>query len=277
MRDPNATSDQTIHPTSSTSTSHQSNSSHMAQHILSLIWVFLLYISSFHLQNCFISWGLVSDTILIKFIFSLPCNLFWCITANHSQGEITAGCSKYCCDDPLRHEFPVVHRNPYSFCSQRQYYSSGKTNKKTSQQRKPEISMIPQLPVFPGCLIWQLWMYSLAVVLTGLGWGRSRCPSQKPWGVFSHSPTSMTVSMCLDHQSDRHAKLFLQQVMDIIPGYACLVYVKSSRSFAGLVGSDINATFISCLQQMKFRLFWLKNLTFPLPTYTTQIHWSEFL
>lgn len=169
VRDPNATNDEAMHPTSTTSTSHQSSSSHMAQHVLSLISVFLLYVSSFHLHNCFISWGLVSDTILIKFIFSLPCNLFWCITANHSQREITAGCSKYCCDGPLRHKFPVVHRNPYSSCTQRQYYSSGK-NKQTNKQRKPEISMIAKLPVFPGCLVWQLWMYSLAGVLTGLGW-----------------------------------------------------------------------------------------------------------
>lgn len=30
--------------------------------------------------------------------------------------------------------------------------------------------MISELPVFPRYLVWQLWMYCSAVVLTGLGW-----------------------------------------------------------------------------------------------------------
>lgn len=136
MRDPNTTSDLTVHPTSATSTSCQSNSLHVAQHVLLLISVFLLYVSDFHLHNCFISWGLVTDTILIKFIFSLPCNLLWSVTANHSQAEITAGCSKCYCDAPLRPEFPVVCRNPYAICSQRQYYSSGKNKQSSKENQK---------------------------------------------------------------------------------------------------------------------------------------------
>lgn len=73
------------------STSHQFNpsQSHVAQHILVLvISAFILYAASFHLHICLISWGLVSDTIFIEFIFSLLCNLFWCTTSNHCEAEI---------------------------------------------------------------------------------------------------------------------------------------------------------------------------------------------
>lgn len=139
----------------------------MTQHVLFLISVFLLYVSNFLLHNCFLSWGLITDTILLKFIFSLPCNLFWCITANHSQAEITAGCSKCCCDAPLKPEFPVVCRNPYAFLLTEAILLIWE--KQTIKQRKPEVGMISRLPVFPGCLVWQLWMYCPAVVLPGLG------------------------------------------------------------------------------------------------------------
>lgn len=255
-----------MHPTSTTSTSYQPNSSHMAQHVLLLISVFLLYVSNFHLHKRFMSWGLVSDTILIKFIFLLLCNMFWRKTANHSQAEITAGCSKYCCDDPVRHEFSVVHRNPYAFCSQRQYYSSGENKQINKQTKKQAKKTRNKHDIWITCVSKVSGLAAVDVLLScGAHWsgvrGRSRCPSQKPCGVFSHSPTCTTVSMCLAHQPDWIAKLFLQQVMDTILGYASLMYVKASQSFEGLVDMSINATFISYLQQMKFRLFWLKNLT----------------
>lgn len=147
--------------------------------------------------------------------------------------------------------------------------------KQTIKQRKPEIGMISRVPVFQGAWFGscgctaQLWCF--------LVWGEREVQVSEAMGVFSHSPTTVTVSMCLGHHSNWIANLFLQQVMDIIPGYACLVYLKSSWSLARLGGMGINATFISCLQQMKFRLFWLKNMALPLLTYTAQIYRSEFL
>lgn len=170
----------------------------MAQRILLLvISAFILYVPSFHLHNCLISWGLISDTGLIKFLFSLLCNLFWCITANHSWAEITAGSSKYCCDDSLRHYFPVVHRSPYSFCIWRQYCSSGKKKKK-------EKNTTSKLPASPGCLRFGS-CGCIAQLCCSLACGEKEVQepiSEAVWRTFSHSPTSMNISMCLGHQSD---------------------------------------------------------------------------
>lgn len=94
--------------------------------------------------------------------------------------------------------------------------------------------------------VWQLWMHSSAVLLTGLWW---------EGGPGAH------LRSCVENVqpfSNLHEHFHVFESPVRLNCYACLVYVKASPSFAGLVGMGISATFISCLPQLKFWLLWLK-------------------